>query len=421
MKIAMLFPGQGSQYVGMGKMLCEQFEVAKKTFEEANDALQYNIQKLCFEGSLDELTKTENSQPAILTASVAAFRVYTQEIGVNPDFLAGHSLGEYSALVCSEVIDFTDAVRIVRQRGRLMQEAVPVGVGAMAAVAGIDVCLLEKECEKHSEISGETVGVSNYNAPDQVVISGNIAAIEILSEKFTAMGAHVVRLNVSAPFHCPLMQQAADNLNKELQKYSYNEFKYPVIANINAQAYKTSDEIVDTLTKQVVMPVRWSETMNYLKGQDVDIAIEMGPKTVLKNLMKRNIKEIPVYSFEADEHIAVVKKQLPDTVKQGAKSKGNLMLLITRCMGVAVCTKNSNWDENEYQKGVVEPFRNIKQKQIKLEEEGVEPTLAQAEEAMLMLRSVFKTKGTPEKEQTERFNQILKETDTEHYFQNFIV
>ena len=421
MKIAMLFPGQGSQYVGMGKMLCEQFEIAKKTFQEANDALDYNIQKLCFEGSLDELTKTENSQPAILTASVAAFRVYTQEIGAVPDFLAGHSLGEYSALVCAGGIDFTDAVKIVRQRGRFMQEAVPIGTGAMAAIAGIDSCVIEKECEKYSESSSQTVGVSNYNAPDQTVISGNIAAIEILSEKFTAMGAHVVRLNVSAPFHCSLMQQAADNLNKELQKYSYNEFKYPVIANINAQPYKTSDEIVDTLTKQVVNPVRWSESMNYLKGHDVDFAIEMGPKTVLKNLMKRNIKEVPVYSFETEEHIAAVKNQLPDTGKQSTKNRGNLMLLITRCMGVAVCTKNSNWDDNEYQKGVVEPYRSIKQKQIKLEEEGIEPTLEQAEEALLMLKSVFKTKGTSEKEQVERFNQILKETGTEYCFQNFIV
>lgn len=418
MKLSMLFPGQGSQFVGMGKELCEQFDIAEKTFQEANDALGFNLQKLCFEGSLEELTKTQNSQPAVLTASVAAFRVYMQELGNQPYIMAGHSLGEYSALVCTGAMKFTDAVKIVRQRGLFMQDAVPFGVGSMAAVSGLEVSVIEEECIKYNEAGSKVVAVSNYNSPEQIVISGDKEAVEGLSEKFSQKGARVIPLKVSAPFHCPLMQPAADRLNIELQNYTYNDLKYPVIANINAKLYKSKDNIVDYLTKQVVEPVRWIDSMLELKNQEVDFAIEIGPKNVLQNLMKKNIKEIPVYTFKNKDGLEKIRNLVADTQKQKSKDS-NLMAVITRCLAVAVCTKNSNWDNDEYQKGVVEPYRKIKQLQMSLEEKGNEPTIQQAEQALDMLKSVFTTKKTPEEEAIGRFSQIFNETKTKELFPNY--
>lgn len=414
-KLAILFPGQGSQYVGMGKDLCEKFNVAKKVFEEANDALGIDIQKLCFEGSLDELTKTENSQPAILTMSCAAFRVYMQEFGLIPSYMAGHSLGEYSALVCAGSIEFADAVKIVRQRGRFMQEAVAVGIGAMAAISGVDKSVIEKECLELTN-EDQIVVVSNYNSPEQTVVSGHKQAIETLGKKFTEMGARVMPLKVSAPFHSPLMQPAADNLRSELLKYTYKELTYPVISNVSALPYTNVESIVDNLFMQIVQPVRWVESMDYLQEQGVTMAIEMGPQTVLRNLMKKNAPSIETFSYDREEDVAALQKQLVKSGHAPENQKGNIMELIIKCMAVAVCTKNRNWDNNEYQKGVVEPYRRIKEMQAKLEEKGKEPLPEQAEEALNMLKSVFVTKRTPLEEQVERFNHILGTTGTKDLF-----
>jgi [acyl-carrier-protein] S-malonyltransferase len=419
MKVAMLFPGQGSQYVGMGKALCEQFDIARNTFQQANEALNYDIQKLCFEGSMEELTKTENSQPAILTASVAAFRVYMQELGVAPHILAGHSLGEYSALVCTGGIEFADALKTVRQRGLFMQAAVPVGVGSMAAVNGLDIEVIERECSKYSTSGDKIASVSNYNSKDQIVISGHKEAISELSVVFSGMGANVIPLNVSAPFHCALMQPAADNLKLELQKYTYKDFKYPVISNVYAVPYATKDEIVDTLTKQVVDTVRWHESMKYLAGLDIDFAIEMGPKNVLKNLMRKNVKDIVAYTYDREEDIKTIKSRLTITQNNG-NGDDKFMTVITRCMAAAVCTKNSNWNNDEYTNGVIEPYRRIKQIQMSLEKEGIKPTKEQAEEALSMLKSVFRTKGISTEGQLGRFNQILNETNTRDLFESII-
>ncbi len=419
MKLAMLFPGQGSQYVGMGKALCDQFDVAQRTFQEANEALNFDIQKLCFEGSMDELTKTENSQPAILTASVAAFRVYMQEIGVAPHILAGHSLGEYSALVCTNSIEFADAVKVVRQRGLFMQTAVPVGMGAMAAISGLDIETVEKECNKYSASGDNIASVSNYNAKDQIVISGHKPAVEALSETFGKMGATVIPLKVSAPFHCSLMKPAADNLRLELEKYTYKDFTYPVISNVEAVPYTSKDTIVDILTKQVVDAVRWHESMKYLAGLDIDFAIEMGPKNVLKNLMKKNLKELTAYTFDREDDKKMIRNRL--AVKENSSNGDDkFMAVITRCMAVAVCTKNSNWNNDEYNSGVIEPYRYIKQMQMSMEKDGIKPTKEQAEEAIDMLKSVFKTKGTPNEERIKRFNQILDETNTIEFFESII-
>lgn len=413
-KVAFLFPGQGAQYVGMSKKICEMFPAAEQTFEEANDILGFNLQNLCFDGSMEELTKTENTQPAILTASVAAFRVFMKEIGVLPEYTAGHSLGEISALCCSGAIDFCDALRLVRQRGKFMQEAVPLGIGSMAAVSGIKQNLIEEECKRASD-NGKLVVVSNYNSPDQIVISGYAESVKAVETNLKEKGARVIPLKVSAPFHSPLMKPAAEKLNEELKKYSYKDFKWPVLSNVTAKPYGQKENIIDYLTKQIVNPVRWQESMKYLEKQGVNLVVEMGPRTVLKNLMRRNIPGLKALSYDVETDMEKVKTAFSET----KQSPVNGMNVITKCIAIAVCTKNRNFNNDEYQKGVVESYRKIQTMKDELVKESAEPTVDQLKEALSLLRTIFVTKKVPAEEQTERFNEIFDGTGTRELFPDF--
>ena len=418
-KAAFLFPGQGSQFIRMGRDLCDKSTAARQIFEEANDALGFDLLKLCVEGNLEELTRTENAQPAILTTSVAAFRVYMQEIYVEPLYCAGHSLGEFSALVCSGAIRFSDAVKIVRQRGKIMQEAVPVGLGAMSAIVGISKDIVEDECKKNSTMEN-MVMVSNYNSPEQTVISGHSDAVGKVCKRLGELGARVIPLKVSAPFHSPLMQPAADRLRDELKKYTYHELKYPVISNVTALPYESKASIIDNLVMQIVWPVRWVDSMKYLSEQGIDFAVELGPQTVLKNLMKKNVPGIVTYSFDKEEDIISLKKKiLNDEDDNLTYSKENGLKLITKCITIAVCTKNHNWDNDEYQKGVIEPYRRIQQMLGELEVKGEAPSIEQMKNALEMLMSVFITKKTPVGEQEVRFSQIFDETGLKGFFSGF--
>jgi len=415
-KIAFLFPGQGSQSVGMGKLLYENFASARKVFEEAGDALGFDLKKLCFEGSIEELTKTENAQPAILTSSIAALRVYMEEIGLEPVACMGHSLGEFTALVCAGGMEFRDAVRIVNIRGQLMQKAVPIGVGAMAAITKIDRSIIEEECKKLST-DGKVVVISNYNSPGQYVVSGHTDVVTAAVEKLKEMGARAVPLNVSAPFHCPLMKPAADKLKEELEKYNYSPLKYPVISNVTALPYEGHQKIVKNLSTQMVEAVRWQESMEYLKKCGIDIGVELGPQTVLKNLTKKNAPEIKAFSYDKEEDV----KALKDELKMDASSQMDTSKVISRCLAIAVCVQNHNWNDDEYQKGVVQPYRKIQKLQEELEKSIRKPTVEEMREALEMLRSVFTTKKTPVAEQLERFNQIFTETGTKELFPDFIM
>lgn len=413
-RIAFLFPGQGSQYVGMAKNLCESFAEARETFEEANSALAFDIKKLCMEGSMEELTKTENTQPAILTASVAAFRVYMKEIGIAPVFTAGHSLGEYSALCCAGGMKFSDAVKIVRQRGKFMQEAVPVGVGGMAAISGVSKETIEAECAKASK-EGKLVVVSNYNSPEQIVISGNIEAVNEAGEKLKGLGARVIPLKVSAPFHSPLMQPAADKLNEELAKYSFGDLQFPVLSNITGVPYPGKESIIEYLTKQLVQPVRWQSCMEHVEKQGVDLAVELGPQTVLKNLMRKNAPSVKTYSFENDSDIQSLKKQCEEE-SQGIANGVDIM---TKCIAAAVCSKNSNWDDQEYQKGVVEPYRKVKASKDEIVKENRQPTSDEVLEALNMLKSVLTTKKVNAEEIKKLYDEIFESTQSKDIFNSF--
>ena len=284
-KIALIFPGQGSQVVGMGKELAEKYPVARQTFEEADEALGYKLSQLCFEGPEDQLRLTEITQPAILTASIAALRVLETRIP-KPGFVAGHSLGEYSAHVSSGTFSFADAVRTVRNRGKYMQEAVPVGVGAMAAILGMELEKVREVCTDAAE--GEVCAPANINSPDQVVISGNTAAVERATKLADERGAKRAKLlPVSAPFHCSLMKPAQDRLEGDLKKLSMRKPVYPVACNVEAELVTDEKRALDTLVRQVTGSVKWDQCVRLLIAKGVETFIEVGPGKVLCGLMRQ--------------------------------------------------------------------------------------------------------------------------------------
>jgi [acyl-carrier-protein] S-malonyltransferase len=284
-RIAFLFPGQGSQAVGMGKDLAEHHPVARQTFEEADDALGIKISQLCFEGPEDDLRLTENTQPAILTVSVAAWRVL-QEKGIKPAFVAGHSLGEYSAHVAAGTMSFADAVRTVRNRGKFMQEAVPVGTGSMAAILGMSPDAVAGVCSDAAQ--GEVCESANINSPEQIVISGHVAAVERAVNLATERGAKRAKvLPVSAPFHCSLMKPAQEKLAVVLGNLRLAAPRFPVVCNVNALPVEDAESAREALVQQVTGSVRWSESMQWLIAQGVQTFVEVGPGKVLSGLMRQ--------------------------------------------------------------------------------------------------------------------------------------
>jgi [acyl-carrier-protein] S-malonyltransferase len=284
-RVAFIFPGQGSQYVGMGREFYEQFKVAKEVFEEADDCLRLAISETCFRGPAEALKRTENTQPAILTASIAALRVLQTEKGVNAQLVAGHSLGEYSALVASGGLTFSEAVQIVRLRGRFMQEAVPVGEGAMAALLGMTREEVEKLCEEAS--SGEVLTPANFNCPGQIVIAGHARAVQRAVDRVKQDGKRAVPLPVSAPFHSPLMKAAGDRLEKALEGVPIGELKVPVVTNVEAEVNASKEKVKALLVAQVSHPVRWEESMRKMIEEGIEEVLEIGPGKVLSGLMKR--------------------------------------------------------------------------------------------------------------------------------------
>jgi [acyl-carrier-protein] S-malonyltransferase len=286
-KIAFLFPGQGSQAVGMGRELYEQFSTARAVFEEANDALGDSISKLCFEGPEDQLKLTENTQPAILTVSVAALRVLAER-GVSCDMAAGHSLGEYSAHVAAGTFSFADAVRAVRNRGRYMQEAVPAGQGAMAAILGMSAEEVIEICSAVVYQSGDVVSAANMNSPEQTVISGAAAAVELAAAMCKERGAkRLVMLPVSAPFHSGLMQPAKERLAEDLKRLEFRDPAFPIISNVDVVWVATAPAARDALIRQVTGAVRWVECERKLIAGDATCFIEIGPGKVLCGLMRQ--------------------------------------------------------------------------------------------------------------------------------------
>ncbi len=282
----------------MGKDLADNFPVARQVFEEADEALGFPLSRLCFEGPAEDLQLTENTQPAILAVSVAAFRALESVGTPAPAFVAGHSLGEYSALVAVGVLDLSDALRTVRARGSYMQEAVPVGTGAMAAVLGGELSDIERVCQEASASGDGLCSVANINSPNQVVIAGDAAAVDRASELLKGVAKRVTRLKVSAPFHCALMKPAQDRLAPDLERLEFGEPKVPVITNVDARVTTAPDELRDALVRQVSAPVRWLESMQVLMLNHVETVVEVGPGKVLAGLMRQTNGDVKRLNVE---------------------------------------------------------------------------------------------------------------------------
>lgn len=290
-KIALVFPGQGSQSVGMLADLYAEFALVRETFAEASAALGYDLWALIANGPEADLNETHRTQPALLTASVAVWRLWQQQQGAAPAYLAGHSLGEYSALVCAGVLSLADAVKLVEKRGRYMQTAVPAGTGAMSAIIGLDDALIAKACEEAAQ--GEVVSPVNYNSPGQVVIAGHKAAVERANELCKAAGAkRALPLPVSVPSHCALMRPAAEQLAADLQSLTFNTPVISVVNNVDVAVKADAKSIQDALVRQLFSPVRWTETIEFMANQGVTEVIELGAGKVLSGLIKRINKEL---------------------------------------------------------------------------------------------------------------------------------
>lgn len=290
-KFAMVFPGQGSQEIGMLKELSEVYPIVQEIFSEASSVLGYDLWNLVQEGSAEKLGQTWVTQPALLAASVAIFKVWQQKEGAKPHFMAGHSLGEYSALVCAGVIDFRDAIKLVELRGKLMQEAVPVGTGAMYAIIGLDNDVVVKACKEAAQ--GQVVSPVNFNSPGQVVIAGNKEAVERAAILCKEAGAkRALPLAVSVPSHCELMKPAADKLAEKLKTISFQEPQYSVINNVDVKIETSAQAIKDALIAQLYSPVRWTEIVEFMANQGTTLLVEMGPGKVLTGLTKRIIKTL---------------------------------------------------------------------------------------------------------------------------------
>jgi [acyl-carrier-protein] S-malonyltransferase len=295
-KLAFLFPGQASQYPGMGKDLAANFPESRKVFDEADAALGFSISKLCFEGSEEALKQTENTQPAILTVSTAAYRALESR-GIIPDFAAGHSLGEYSALVAAGALEFSSAVKIVRQRGQYMQEAVPAGEGAMAAILGLSPAEVADICKKAAD--NEIVSPANMNSPEQTVISGSAAAVKRAVEIASQSGAkRAVILPVSAPFHCGLMAPSQSRLEPDLRAATFAALRFPVVTNVDAETIASGEEARDALIRQVTQPVRWLDSVHEMIELGVTIFVEVGPGKVLSGLMRQIDRSVRCFNVE---------------------------------------------------------------------------------------------------------------------------
>jgi [acyl-carrier-protein] S-malonyltransferase len=382
----------------MGKMLYDSYDEARQVFMEANEVLGFDLSGLCFRGSIVELNSPENMFPAIVTVSVAAFRVYMRLIGVTPLLCAGHSLGEYSALVSSGAVSFGDALRIVRKRGYIARKVSETLDGSMTVVDGIDRFLLEELCRKVSKEGREAV-ISCYNSAEQFVIAGNLDAVMDVEDILHGLGAVVTPVLASAPFHCFMMEKASEELREELAKYEFYTPRFPVVSNVEAKPYASKDKSGELLVRQLTSAVRWRETMEYFKQQRINTVIELGPQNVLRNLTKANMGTVKAFSFLNNDDRDELKEYV-------FNSKNEAPLIVDECLKLAASIKNKNWDINTYNEGVIKQYRNLEKLRLAIVDENRDALAEEADQALKYLMEILKHKGLSQDEQLYVYREI---------------
>lgn len=346
--IALLFPGQGSQYKGMGVNTYKYESHTNRLMEEASDILGYDMYALCTTGEIEQLSRTSYTQPALLTMSMIAFHTYMHQIGIEPNFLAGHSLGEYSALVASEALSFQDGLRIVQQRGQFMENASQDHIGSMIAVRGISVDELELLCIQHST-SEQPLIIACYNSPLQHVVAGHSQALERLMRSLEQQKVQMNRLSVSGPFHTILMQQAADRLATVLHTQLFQQSRWPVMSNVTAEPYASDIHIVQGLIDQMTYAVKWQQSLLYMVANGIHTTVEIGPRNILTRLSEDITPTLSRYAFDKQQDRQRLVKDYP------------LDTWIKECLAQSISLPNYNWNENEYEQGVIQPVQQLKQ------------------------------------------------------------
>jgi [acyl-carrier-protein] S-malonyltransferase len=340
----------------MAKSLYEQYIVARQAFEEASDTLGLSLEKLCFEGSMGELSRTENAQVAILTSSFASYQVYMEEIGIKPVFGAGHSLGEYSALTCSGAISLKDELNIVYKRGKIAQKIIEEGTCAMTIIDDVDANALEEYCKRVSE-ERNYVSISCYNSPNQIAISGHMDAVQQVEDFAFDLEAKVTPLFGSAPFHCIQMKSLAEELRKIMLGYEFFNFEWPVISNATALPYNNPYEIVTNLEMHMIKPVQWQKIIGYLEKSEVNITIEMGSKSVLSRLVELNSDKITPYCFDQKN----TRQKITDYFSKANKKSRVVPTVVTLCLAAAVATPNLNTNANEFKEIAQKAYKKIEE------------------------------------------------------------
>lgn len=415
-KTAFLFPGQGSQYIGMGKSFYDNYSIARQTFEEADDVLGFRLSDLIFEGSLVQLNRAENLQPALVTVSTAIYRCLMEENNIKPFFCAGHSLGEYSALTCAGAIRFPDAIRLTRQRGILTQNIIESDIGIMTILDQIDANKVKELCKKY-EHSEQKVSISCYNTPNQVAISGCHDAVEYIEEEVLNLDGQITPLISSAPIHSSFMGEMSESFRAEVEKYKYYLLKCPVVANVTGTPYPHSGKIPDILTEQLVKPVKWEQTVRYLYQFGVTTAIEIGPKNTLRKMTEEIIPQMKGYCYGEKSDREELKQLFSGQTNAGR----GISSIVTKCMAVAVSTPNKNEDQTEYQNSVVENYRRLEKIQADIEESGKSPAKEQLVESLELLKVILETKKVDTEEQREWFYHIIEDSGMIYELKDYII